>query len=260
MKAPPPRLMMRSDIALIVGSGHRLLGLNIVARSATKTPFGPPSSPILTAAFGDTQVAVILRHGEGHGIAPHQVNYRANIRALQQIGVRRCIALNTVGAIAPDFRPGELAVPTQLIDYTWGREQTFGGDQPVHVEFTQPFDRELAAQLRRRIEHAGHRCAGGVYGVTQGPRLETAAEIDRLERDGCTMVGMTAMPETVLAAEAGIAYAICAIGVNQAAGRGPVDVSIHAAMDRNLEAGLSRARELLSGLIPELALQCETGH
>ncbi len=251
---------MRSDIALIVGSGYRLLGLEVVARSATKTAYGPPSSPILTAAFGDARVAVILRHGEGHGIAPHQINYRANIRALQQIGVRRCIALNTVGTIAPDFQPGELAVPEQLIDYTWGREQTFGGDQPVHVEFTQPFDRRLAAHLRRRIQRAGHRCAGGVYGVTQGPRLESAAEIDRLERDGCTMVGMTAMPEAVLAAEAGIAYALCAIGVNQAAGRGPENTSIHAAMERHLTLGLSRTRELLAGLIPELVLQCESGH
>lgn len=251
---------MRSDIGLIVGSGHRLLGLDIVSRSATKTAFGPPSSPILTAAFGDRKVAVIFRHGEHHSLAPHQVNYRANIQALYQAGVRRCIALNTVGTIGTDFGPGELAVPTQLIDYTWGREQTFGDQQPVHVEFTDPFDAGLAKLMRDCVQQSGSRCAGGVYGVTQGPRLETAAEIGRMERDGCTMVGMTAMPEAVLAAERGIAFAICAVGVNHAAGRAPAGRSIHADIEHHLQQGLERARHMLSRLIPKLGEQCDTDH
>jgi 5'-methylthioinosine phosphorylase len=252
--------MMRSDIGIVVGSGHRLLGLDIVSRSATKTAYGPPSGPILTAAFGDVRVAVILRHGERHTLAPHDVNYRANIEALHQLGVRRCIALNTVGTIAADFIPGELAVPIQLIDYTWGRQQTFGGEQPVHVEFTDPVDTQLAALMRDCVEQSGSRCAGGVYGVTQGPRLETAAEIDRLERDGCTMVGMTAMPEAALAAERGMAYAICAVGVNHAAGRAPQGRAIHADIERHLQQGLEKAGRMLRRLIPALATQCDTDH
>ncbi len=251
---------MRSDIGLIVGSGHRLLGLDIVSRSATKTAYGPPSSPVFTVAIDAVRVAVILRHGESHSLAPHEVNYRANIQALHQLGVRRCIALNTVGTIASDFNPGDLAVPTQLIDYTWGREQTFGGEQPVHVEFTEPVDGELAALIRQCVEQEGLPCAGGVYGVTQGPRLETAAEIDRMERDGCTMVGMTAMPEAVLAAERGMAYAVCAVGVNHAAGRSPQGHSVHADIDRHLQQGLQKAGRMLRRLLPQLMAQCDTGH
>jgi 5'-deoxy-5'-methylthioadenosine phosphorylase len=211
-----------ADLGLIIGSGADRLDLEIVARSSTHTPYGPPSSALLTANIGGVRVLCLTRHGEAHTIAPHEVNYRANLWALWQHGVRRCIGVNAVGAIAPGFEPGHLAVPDQLIDYTWGRPSTFGGADGgvVHVDFTEPFD----ADLRRRLIAACRACsigvrAGGVYGVTQGPRLETAAEIDRLERDGCAMVGMTAMPEAVLARELGMRYAVCAFAVNHAAGR-----------------------------------------
>ncbi|HEX6997096.1 MAG TPA: S-methyl-5'-thioinosine phosphorylase [Gammaproteobacteria bacterium] len=243
-----------TDVGLIVGSGRGWLELDVAGARAVDTPYGPPSAPIATAVFGQHAVPCLARHGEPHAIAPHEVNYRANVRALYDLGVRRVIAVNVVGAIAADFAPGELAVPEQLIDYTWGRACTFGapGGGVLHVEFGEPFDAALRASLAAAIEACGLRAHGGVYGVTQGPRLETAAEIDRLERDGCTMVGMTAMPEAVLARELGMAYAVCALAVNHAAGRGPRDEGILAAMERHLAAGMGRVRRVLDRVVPAL--------
>src|SRR5690606_38399642 len=214
--------MPQSDIGLILGSGFDRLGLAIVARSPAKTPYGAPSSPLLTVEVAGVRALCIARHGESHAFAPHEINYRANIWALAESGVRRCIALNTVGAIGPELLPGGLAVPQQLIDYTSGRAGTFGGEgRPVvHIDFTDPFDPELRARIAIAAEAAGYDPVGGVYGVTQGPRLETAAEIARLARDGCTMVGMTALPEAALAREIGMRYAMLALAVNYAAGLG----------------------------------------
>lgn len=274
------------DLGLIIGSGADRLGLDIVSRSSSHTPFGPPSSALLTANIAGARVLCLARHGEAHTIAPHEINYRANLWALWQHGVRRCIAINAVGAIAAGFEPGQLAVPSQLIDYTWGRESTFGGADStfdadnilggahggvVHIDFSEPFD----AGLRSRLADACRACGvevneGGVYGVTQGPRLETAAEIGRLERDGCTMVGMTAMPEAALARELGMRYAICALGVNHAAGRVPAPAAapreeghggllaeaapatIHAEIERHLADGMGRLRQVLDRLVAAL--------
>jgi len=247
---------MAEPVGLIVGSGAGVLELQIEARSPTKTPYGMPSSPVLRAVIADRSVLCIMRHGENHSIPPHQVNYRANVWALHMHGVRLCLAINAVGVIgSTGFEPGGLAVPDQLIDYTWGRADTFhdGGEGGVvHTEFTEPFDTVLRGRL---AAVAGDRVAApgrGVYGVVQGPRLETAAEIDRLARDGCTMVGMTAMPEAVLAREAGVAYAICAVGVNHAAGRGPTGAGLHAQVAQHLAAGLGKARVVLEALLAEL--------
>lgn len=243
------------DLGLIVGSGLDWLGLEIAARSSTHTPYGPPASQLLTLSLGRARVLSIARHGEAHTLAPHEINYRANLWALWQHGVRRCIGVNVVGAITPGFAPGDLAVPDQLIDYTWGRESTFGGadGRVVHVELGEPFDRELRRRLLRAAKDSGERVLeGGVYGVTQGPRLETAAEIDRLERDGCAMVGMTALPEAALARELGVGYAICALAVNHAAGRGPRGASIHGQIDAHLVAGMTRMRRLLERFVADL--------
>jgi 5'-methylthioinosine phosphorylase len=267
-------------LGLIVGSGFDALGLEVVARSPTKTPYGEPSSPVLTARIGGRRIACIARHGERHAIAPHEINYRANLWALNERGVRTCIGVNAVGAIAAGFGPGDLAVPDQLIDYTHGRAATFGGAgaagretapasaalppsvavgremRPafaalppsmavVHVEFTEPFDRALRGRLAAAVAACGYGARGGTYGVTQGPRLETAAEITRLERDGCAMVGMTAMPEAVLARELGWAYAICVVAVNYAAGRSPAGTPIMAEIQASLGAGMRRVAEVL---------------
>ncbi len=243
------------DLGLIVGSGLGALGLEIAARAGTHTPYGPPSSALLTAALDGRRVLCIARHGEAHTLAPHEVNYRANLWALHRHGVRRCIGVNVVGAIAAGFAPGDLAVPDQLIDYTWGREGTFGGPdgRVVHIEFAEPFAPALRAGLLEAGAAAGRRVhAGGVYGVTQGPRLETAAEIDRLARDGCAMVGMTALPEAALARELGIDYAVCALAVNHAAGRVPAGSSIHGEIERHLVEGMAAMRRLLAGFLDAL--------
>jgi len=241
---------MIETLALIVGSGFEKLSLPIVARSPTKTPYGPPSSAVLTVVLGVSRVACIARHGEDHTLAPHEINYRANLWALQQRGVRACIGINTVGAIAPGFAPGDLAVPHQLIDYTSGRASTYGGDgaRVVHVDFTEPFAPDLRGRLATAVADCGFGARRGVYGVMQGPRLETAAEIDRLERDGCAMVGMTAMPEAALARELGVDYAICAVAVNYAAGRAPDGLPIGTQIERSFEAGLARIAAVLGRL------------
>ena len=241
---------MSESLALIVGSGYEQLGLEVLTRSPTKTPYGEPSSAVLTVAIGDLRCACIVRHGEGHTLAPHEINYRANLWALQQRGVRVCIAVNTVGAIAAGFLPGELAVPDQLIDYTSGRASTFGGGgggKPiVHVDFTEPFAPVLRGRLAVAVTDCGFSVRGGTYGVMQGPRLETAAEIGRLARDGCAMVGMTAMPEAVLARELGIDYALCALAVNYAAGRAPDGALITDQIERFAALGMQRVAAVLA--------------
>ena len=239
-----------TELALIAGSGFERLGFEVLTRSPTKTPYGEPSSAVLTVAIGGARVPCIVRHGESHAFAPHEINYRANLWALEQRGVRRCIGINTVGAIDAALHPGELAVPDQLVDYTYGRAATYGGaGGPVrHVEFTEPFSAALRAQLAQAIGDCGFTVSAGVYGVTQGPRLETAAEIERLMRDGCAMVGMTAMPEAALARELGLDYAVCAVTVNYAAGRSPDGAPIGRQIERFMDAGLAKARAVLERL------------
>lgn len=245
---------MSGALGLIVGSGFELLGFDVVARSPTKTPFGPPSSPLLTVSCAGSRLVCLARHGESHAIAPHEVNYRANVWALHQHGVRRLIGVNAVGAIAAGFHPGDLAVPDQLIDYTYGRIGTFGENGEVrHVEFSEPFEPMLRGRLASAVSACGLNVHGGTYAVTQGPRLETAAEIERLSRDGCAMVGMTAMPEAVLARELDVDYAICALAVNYAAGRSPAGAGIHAEMRRSIGIGMQRVRQVLERLVADLA-------
>jgi 5'-methylthioinosine phosphorylase len=240
-----------TELALIVGSGFEQLGLEVLTRSPTKTPYGEPSSPVLTVAIRGARVACIARHGENHDLAPHEINYRANLWALEQRGVRSCIGVNTVGAIDRAFLPGELAVPDQLIDYTHGRESTFGGaGAPVrHIEFAEPFSPVLRGRIATAIAACGFGVRAGTYGVTEGPRLETAAEIARLARDGCAMVGMTAMPEAALARELEMDYAICAVAVNYAAGRSPDGTPIGRQIERFTSVGLEKIGAVLGQFV-----------
>lgn len=218
------------------------------------TPFGPTSAPIRTfrAVDGRTTFRYLARHGIDGRIPPHAVNYRANIWALRAARPDFLIAINAVGGIAREAAPGRICVPDQLIDYTWGRAHTFSdgpGARLQHVEFTRPFDDEVRDRLIGRARDIGlDVLPTGTYGVMQGPRLETAAEIDRLERDGCDIVGMTAMPEAALARELGLAYASCAVVVNHAAGRGEPGDGIHEQMQRTLDGAMARVGELLHGL------------
>jgi 5'-deoxy-5'-methylthioadenosine phosphorylase len=239
-----------STLGLIVGSGFERLDWPVVTRSPTKTPYGEPSSAVLTLAIGGRRVACIMRHGERHELAPHEINYRANIWALEQRGVRACIGVNTVGAIDASLRPGELAVPDQIIDYTYGRASTFSaGGRVRHIDFTEPFSPSLRGRLAEAAADCGFAVRAGTYGVTQGPRLETAAEIDRMARDGCAMVGMTAMPEAALARELDVEYAICAVAVNYAAGRAPDGAPILRQIEQVMDQGMRKIRAVLERLV-----------
>lgn len=232
---------------IIGGTGLVTLeGLQLERRQTLGTPWGDPSAPLLHGRFAGRPVVFLPRHGSGHTIAPHEVNYRANIWALREAGVTQVIAVNAVGGIGARFAPGTLAIPDQLIDYSWGRAHTFSGrtGEPLrHIDFTEPYSAGLRALLLAAAARAGIEAHdGGVYGVTQGPRLETAAEIDRMARDGCDVVGMTGMPETGLARELGLEYACCAVVVNRAAGRG---TDIHGELAQWVATGMSAARRLI---------------
>lgn len=214
------------DLAVIGGTGlYALAELQDVEAHQPVTRYGGLSGPVRIGTLDGRRVAFLARHGEGHSLPPHRINYRANLAALQALGASRVLALNTVGGITEQFGPRVLACPDQLIDYTWGRVSTYceeEGSEVLHVDFGDPY----TPALRRAVVAAAGRAGvalvdGGCYGATQGPRLETRAEIARLRRDGCDLVGMTGMPEAGLARELGLDYACLAIVANWAAGAGP---------------------------------------
>ena len=245
-----------TGIAIIGGTGLTSLdGLAITDREVVRTPWGEPSGPITHGTLGGQSVAFLARHGSGHTIPPHKVNYRANIWALKQVRIEKVVAVAAVGGIHAAFTPATIAIPDQIVDYTWSRGHTFFEDdleQVVHVDFTEPYCPALRAALIRTADEAKIEALDwGTYATTQGPRLESAAEIDKLERDGCHMVGMTGMPEAGLAREAGLRYAHCAVVSNAAAGRGQATISMED-IRNNLELGMRSARTLLERFLRTL--------
>ncbi|HUV21306.1 MAG TPA: S-methyl-5'-thioinosine phosphorylase [Gammaproteobacteria bacterium] len=237
-------------LAIIGGSGLYSLGddFHLDDQRSRKTPYGETSADVLLGRWQDIEIAFLPRHGAGHSIAPHAVNYRANLWALKQAGVSRIIAVNAVGGISAEMAPATLSIPRQLIDYSSGREHSFcdGRDGVVHhVDFSQPYSATLRASLKQaaaRLELAI--VDSGTYGCSNGPRFETAAEIERMRRDGCSIVGMTGMPEAGLARELDIEYACLALVVNWAAGVADSEISMEEIMV-NLEQGIQRLRPLL---------------
>jgi len=244
-------------LAIIGGSGLSQLGnLEIKLRKVARTPYGEPSGPLTFGRVGGCEVVFLARHGYGHTVAPHEVNYRANLWALKEEGVTGVVSVASVGGIRKDLEPGTLLLPDQIIDYTWGRGSTFfeGADAPVtHIDFTEPYSPALRQRIREAARLCGERLAeGGVYAATQGPRLETAAEINRMERDGADMVGMTGMPEAVLARELGLEYAAIAVVANYAAGRG--DSARGISLERIaavLDEAMGRVRKIIEKLASE---------
>ncbi len=242
-------------LAIIGGSGLTTLSnLDVSHREVVRTPFGEASGAVVFGQICGKPAMFLPRHGYGHTIAPHMVNYRANLWALHHHQATGVISVASVGGIRSDLEPGDLVVPDQIIDYTWGRKSTFfeGAGTPVtHVDFTEPYD----ASLRQRIERAALELGvplkvGGVYAATQGPRLETAAEINRLERDGAHLVGMTGMPEAVLARELGLPYAAINVVANHAAGRGSSANGIHfESLDVVLQEAMGRVRAVIERLV-----------
>ncbi len=242
-----PENALDKRFGLIIGSGFDEFDGGKQAQTVT-TRFGEPSAPIRMLDTPHGGLMTLARHGDGHGLPPHRINYRANLVALKELGVTAIVALNTVGVITRAVNPGELAVPKQILDYTWGREHTISDtDDVLHIDFTEPFTQVLRQQLLDAAAEAGIACHdGGVYAATQGPRLETAAEIDRLERDGADYVGMTGMPEAGLACELGLEYACLALIVNQAAGRGTQ--SIHEDLATSTLSARRRAVSVLQAM------------
>lgn len=245
-----------SKIAIIGGTGlTSIKGFEITGREIIQTPFGEPSGPLVQGILAGHHVYFLPRHGAGHTIPPHKINYRANIWALKEAGVEQVIAVNAVGGIREDMQAGKLVIPDQVIDYTVSRTNTFfeeGLKQVVHIDFTEPF----CEALRLSIIHAAKAASidvinGGTYAATQGPRLETAAEVNRLENDGCHLIGMTCMPEAALAREKDLCYASISVVANLAAGRGEEALTMEV-IEKNLNSGMERARQLLEAVIPEL--------
>ncbi len=212
-----------SKLAVIGGTGlSKMAGLVDVHKRVVKTPYGEPSSALTFGKLNGVEITFMARHGYGHTIPPHRINYRANIWALKEVGVTDIIAVAAVGGVNRTMAPGSVVVPDQIIDYTWGRPSTYFEDdleQVTHIDFTYPYTKELRQKISRAIQQAGSPLLDkATYACTQGPRLESAAEIIKLKRDGCDLVGMTGMPEAALARELKLNYACCAIVVNWAAG------------------------------------------
>ncbi len=235
--------------AVIGGTGFdRLDGFHTLSRHRIDTPYGAPSDALQIGMLYGREILFLPRHGADHTLPPHRINYRANIRALQTMGATRIIAFAAVGAIEATMRPGDIVIPHQILDYTWGRKHTFfdGASQQLeHVDFSFPYSEPLRQKILQAAGQRGIQAhKAGVYAVTQGPRLESAAEIDRLERDGGHIVGMTGMPEAALAREAGMEYATIAMVVNPAAGRTDSPITLEM-IQENLIRGVRDAASVL---------------
>ncbi len=244
------------DLAVIGGTGlYRFPGLADVSEQAFDTPWGKPSDAIISGRLGSRRVAFIARHGRGHDILPHKVNYRANLHALKQLGAARVIGVNAVGGIRADMGPRVVAIPDQIIDYTHGRNTSFcdaDGAEVRHIDFSEPYTSTVRKDLLAAAARAGIAVVdGGCYGATQGPRLETRAEIARMRRDGCDLVGMTGMPEAALARELDLDYACLALVANWAAGCGDeAEISL-----AEIFANLERATAQVPPIIAEMLRQ-----
>lgn len=244
-------------VAIIGGSGlYRLDTTSTADTFSIPTPFAAEPVELSLEQTPAGSVWFLPRHGRKHSVAPHLINYRANIWALKEVGVTDVIAVNAVGGITERMLPGTLVLPDQIIDYSWGREHTcFTGEHKFdrHVDFTWPYD----AALGRILLESAHMQdlplqKGAVYACTQGPRLETAAEVRRLQQDGCDLVGMTGMPEAGLARELQLRYACIALVVNKAAGMGTGEITAEE-MERHLAAGINKIRVILQAALPQLA-------
>jgi len=233
--------------AIIGGSGlNQLQNLKILDEKFFMTPYGDPISPCIIGEFYDQKVIFLARHGDPHSVAPHKINYRANLWALKEAGAEQIIAVAAVGGITPEMHPARIAIPDQIIDYSYGREHSYFAEdsEPVqHIDFTHPYDEPLRQQLMNSAQNLSIQ-TGGTYGCTQGPRLETCAEILRMERDGCNLVGMTGMPEAALARELQIPYVCLAVIANWAAGKAAGEITMPEII-KNLNQGMTDAQQLL---------------
>lgn len=243
----------RPVIAIIGGTGlTQLADLEILENEWPENRYGEPSASLIYGRLKSREVVFLPRHGEQHRIPPHKINYRANIFALKTCGVRSVIAVNAVGGITSRMAPQTICIPDQIIDYSYGRDQSFSdgtSDSVQHIDFTEPYHPNVRDALKRAAAELGLDIQyGGVYGCTQGPRLESRAEVNRLERDGCDIVGMTGMPEAGLARELGLEYASINLVVNWAAGRSDEMLTM-SSIQAHLDKGMVKVRQLLQKTI-----------
>ncbi len=237
-------------LAVIGGTGlEQIEGAVEIARHPMKTAYGVPSSDLIEMELNGNRLLFLSRHGEDHAIPPHKVNYRANIDVLKQQEVEAVVAVAAIGGITAAMLPGQVSIPDQIIDYTWGREHTFyDGPEVEHIDFTHPYCESLRQQLLQAAAQVSVDAVdGGTYGATQGPRLESPAEIRRMEQDGCDIVGMTGMPEAALAKEAGLCYACCAVSANWAAGKVEGEITMEE-ITENLKSGMEQVKAILAQL------------
>jgi len=240
-----------STLAIIGGTGlTQLSDLTIIKREQLNTPYGAPSAEFVTGELNGSRIIFLARHGNPHTIAPHKINYRANIWGLKQLGVTQIIAVAAVGGITSEMAPAHIAIPDQIIDYSYGRLHTFFDDEVVqHIDFTYPYNQNLRARLISAAAKADIKISPlGTYGCTQGPRLETTAEIQRMERDGCDLVGMTGMPEAALAKELDMDYAAISVVANWAAGKSQGEITMEE-IERHLHKGMANTAELLKAFV-----------
>lgn len=242
-----------TQLAIIGGTGLTQLGdLKIIKREQLNTPYGSPSAEFITGELNQKEIVFLARHGNPHSIAPHKINYRANIWGLKQLGVEHIIAVAAVGGITAEMAPAHIAIPDQIIDYSYGRQHTFFEDENdavTHIDFTYPYNQKLRSRLITAAAQANIKVSPlGTYGCTQGPRLETAAEIQRMERDGCDLVGMTGMPEAALAKELDMDYASVNVIANWAAGKTEGEITM-AEIEQHLHKGMANTAELLKAFI-----------
>lgn len=245
--------MPLNKLAIIGGSGlAALAGLEISREVEVDTPYGKPSAMLVVGNLGGREIIFLARHGNPHSIPPHMINYRANLWALKDQGVQHIIGVNAVGGITGEMHPQKIVVPDQIIDYTWSRQHTYfeeGLDQVTHVDFTHPYSEQLRQQIITAAETLDlDFIAGGTYGTTQGPRLESAAEIRRMQKDGCNIVGMTGMPEAGLARELSLEYASISLVVNWAAGVHDETITMDI-IERHLDRGMEQVMQLLDRIL-----------
>jgi len=242
-----------TKLAIIGGTGlTQLADLKIIKRNTLTTPYGAPSADFVTGEFNHCPVIFLARHGNPHTLAPHKINYRANIWGLKQLGIEQIIAVAAVGGITAQMSPAHIAIPDQIIDYSYERKHTYfeDGEYPLtHIDFTYPYNQRLRSALISAAANATINVSPiATYGCTQGPRLETAAEINRMEKDGCDLVGMTGMPEAALAKELNMDYAAIAVVANWAAGKSEGEITM-AEIEQHLHIGMANAAQLIKAFL-----------
>ncbi len=238
-----------TKLALIGGTGlSSMKGMTVTSREAINTPYGDPSADLSYGTLSGEDIVFLARHGDTHSIAPHKVNYRANIWALKSVRVEQIIAIGAVGGIADNCEPTTIVVPDQIIDYTYGRKHTYYDEESdglEHIGFSYPYTESLRSELIRAATQVKvDPIVNATYGITQGPRLETAAEINRMRSDGCSLVGMTGMPEASLAREQGLDYASLTMVVNWAAGIEEEEIDF-SAIEEYIKIGSERISQIL---------------